>query len=389
MSAPSMNAFHVVTQPQEIVFGAGSIKDLAVYVERTRWQRLMICASPSTRRNGQLDRIETMLGSRAVATYEQVRPHVQEAQVAEASALAGNCHVDAVMGIGGGSAIGMAKAISFALEEGSGTVPGGTAPAAGGLVPVIAIPTTYAGSEMTPIFGVTRAGETPRKTTVRDPKITPRLVIYDPELTLDLPPQITASTGVNALAHCVEALYSVARNPLATAAARSGLEYIARALPQCTENGSDLAARSDMLIGSHLSALALSSTQMGLHHGLCHVLGGSANVPHGYANSIILPHAMAFNADAAGAELAQVALVMGWSGGGEADDKQGAARRAVDGMYGFIGRLDLPQRLRDVGVPEGDLGRLAALSLQSRAVQDNPKRVVDAAQLEVLLRAAW
>src|SRR5262249_46312525 len=155
------------------------------------------------------------------------------------------------------------------------------------------IPTTYAGSEMTPVYGITHTDQNPpRKITVRDPKIAPKLVIYDPELTLNLPPEVTASSGINAMAHCVEALYSIARNPMATAAAQSGIGHITRALPRCTANGSDGEARREMLIGSHLAAFALFTTTMGLHHGLCHVLGGSANVPHGIANAIILPHAM-------------------------------------------------------------------------------------------------
>jgi alcohol dehydrogenase class IV len=144
-----------------------------------------------------------------------------------------------------------------------------------------------------------------------------------------------------------------------------------------------------MLTGSHLAAFALSLTQMGLHHGLCHVLGGSANVPHGYANSIILPHAMAYNEEAAAPELAQVAQAMGLSFNGHEGDERSAAHRAVDGVHDFIGGLGLPQRLRDVGIQEGDLPRLAALALQSRTVQDNPRRVDGAAQLEAVLRTAW
>src|SRR5262249_14193370 len=149
--------------------------------------------------------------------------------------------------------------------------------------------------------------------------------------------QMTASSGINALAHCVEALYSITRNPLATAAAQSGIKHITRALPVCTTNGADLEARSEMLIGAHLAGLALATTTMGLHHGLCHVLGGSANVPHGIANSIILPHAMQFNLDATAPQLALVAHTMGLCS--ESQDDLAAAQTAVDGVFKFIGGL--------------------------------------------------
>jgi alcohol dehydrogenase class IV len=383
-----VNTFHLVTYAQEIIAGPGSIDQLADAVERFGWQRLMVCASPSMRRAGYLDTLMRTPGNRLVASYEHVQSHVQDCQLAEALTFAEERQIDAVIGLGGGSPIGMAKAVSFTLEERRRGRPAkATYPTEQPLVPVIAIPTTYAGSEMTSVYGVTHTGDTPRKITVRDPKITPKLVIYDPNLTLDLPPQMTASSGINALAHCIEALYSITRNPLATAAAQSGIEHIWRALPVCTTNGANQEARSEMLIGAHLAGLALSMTTMGLHHGLCHVLGGSANVPHGIANSIILPHAMQFNLDATVPQLTLVARAMGLCS--DDHDDQAAAGAAVEGVFKFIGALGLPQRLRDAGILESDLPRLAELALQSRAVQDNPKPITDIAQIESVLRAAW
>jgi alcohol dehydrogenase class IV len=283
----------------------------------------------------------------------------------------------------------MAKAVSLALEEQRSGRPARAAyPTAQPLIPVIAIPTTYAGSEMTPIYGVTHTGDSPpRKITVRDAKITPKLVIYDTDLTLNLPAQITASSGINALAHCIEALYSISRSPLATAAALQGIRFIIQALPRCTTDGFDKEARSDMLAGSHLAAYSLAVTTMGLHHGLCHVLGGSANVPHGIANCIILPHAMRFNLDATAPQLALAAEPMGLR-----TDRQSefaSAEAVVDHVNRFIGQLGLPQRLRDAGVKEQQLPELAQLALQSRAVRDNPKPVTEAVQIEAILQAAW
>ncbi len=384
-----MQAFHCTFHAQEVIFGAGSIAGLSEAVDRFGCQRMLICTSRSQRRNGHLGRIEDELSERLAATCEQVQPHVPDFQVAEALALAEDKRVDALIGLGGGSAIGLAKAVSFALDErrtGQDARP--ARPIDRPRVPVIAIPTTYAGSEMTPVYGVTHhADGAARKITVTDPKIAPRLVVYDPALTLDLPPEMTASTGINALAHCIEAMYSVTRNPLSTAAARDGVRYIAAALPRCYATGDDLKARTEMLVGAHLAGMALATVAMGLHHGLCHVLGGAAGVPHGIANSIVLPHAMRFNLDATAPQLALAAQALGIAPAGQSAVV--AAEAATERVHELIGQLGLPQRLRDVGVSEADLPRLAQLALRSRAVQSNPRTVTDPAEIEAVLRAAW
>ncbi len=213
-----MDEFGYISYAQEIIFGAGSVAQLGDAVERFHVRRLMLCTSGSLRRGGYIKLVEEALGSKLVAVFEHVQPHVPDFQVAEALELASENEIDAVIGMGGGSPIGLAKAISVALEEKrTGQPARATFPTDQPLVPVIAIPTTYAGSEMTPTFGITYKNDgVARKVTLTDAKITPKLVIYDPLLTLNLPPEVTASTGINALAHCIEALYSVTRNPLST-----------------------------------------------------------------------------------------------------------------------------------------------------------------------------
>ena len=313
----------------------------------------------------------SVLGKKLVAVFEHVQPHVQDHQVQEALALAQQKNVDAIIGLGGGSPIGMAKAVGFQSHR-----------------PIIAIPTTYAGSEMTPVYGITHTTESPpRKVTVNDPKITPVLVIYDPELTLDLSPELTASTGINALAHCLEALYSRTRNPLSTAAAVDGVRHINSSLFTSFENGRNLEARSEMLLGSHLAGFSLASVSMGLHHGLCHVLGGTANIPHGIANSIILPHAIRFNADMTAPQLIPAAEAMGISSTGS--NPTGVVEAMAQAIFELTGRMNLPKRLRDAGVDEADLPRLAELAFRNRTVQNNPKGITNVAQLEKLLREAW
>jgi maleylacetate reductase len=343
----------------------------------------MLCTNRSMRAGGHATSVEDQLGERLVAVFDQVHPHVQAGQVDEAVALAYQNGVHAVIGMGGGSPIGMAKAVASRLEAlASGHL------TAQPVVPVIAIPTTYAGSEMTTVYGITYAQETPpRKVTFSDSKIIPKLVVYDPLLTLSLPPEMTASTGINALAHCIEALYSVRRHPVSTAAAIEGVRHIHCALLRCYTNGDDLKARTEMLLGAHLAGFSLAGVTLGLHHGVCHVLGGTANVPHGIANSIILPHAIRFNADATAPQLLPAAETLGISTDGL--DPLQVVEAAADKIFDLVGSMHLPQRLRDAGVKEDDLPHLAQLAFQNRTVQNNPKPVTDAAQLERLLRDAW
>ncbi|HEX8732928.1 MAG TPA: iron-containing alcohol dehydrogenase, partial [Ktedonobacterales bacterium] len=253
-----MEGFRATFPAQEVIFDAGALERLASERDGHGWRRLLLCATAGARMRGQVATIERQLGERLAATFDRVRPHVPAEDVATCVELARERGVDAIIALGGGSAIGLAKATSHALEQ-----PGDTAdtsdPLAPPRAPIIAIPTTYAGSEMTAVYGITRVEEgTPRKLTTREPRITPRLVIYDPLLTLSMPPGATAGTGINAVAHCVEALYSDSRNPRATAAALGGLRMLARALPACVDDGADVAARSEALAGAWLAGTALA-----------------------------------------------------------------------------------------------------------------------------------
>jgi maleylacetate reductase len=386
-----MRAFEYTFYPRDVIFGAGSVDRLGEALDRFGWRRALLCASGSARRAGQVDRIASILGGRLVATFDGVAPHVPVAQVSEAQSLADEFRPNVVIGLGGGSPIGLAKALAHALaSRGADAVSAqaSDADASESSITVAAIPTTYAGSEMTPVFGVTREIDGKlRKVTVTDPRITPRLVVYDPALTLDLPPMITASTGINALAHCVEALYSVTANPLSTATALEGARTIGGALPRCYVAGDNLEARTEMLGGAYLAGTALAGVKMGLHHGLCHVLGGSCGVPHGIANAIVLPQAMRFNLEATAPALARLGVALGIERSGRGDEA--LAEATVEWIGELVERLGLPRRLREAGVGEADLKTLAQLAFANPTVRSNPKPVADVSQLEELLRAAW
>lgn len=363
-----MEQFVYTTYPQQIIFGIGSLAQMETAVSHLH--RLLLLTSPSLQTGGFVARLQNALGPRLAATFEHTLSHVQENQLTEVVELAKSNTIDGVIGLGGGSPIGLAKALSHTLKP---------------HLPVIAIPSTYAGSEMTPIFGVTHqlGGET-RKITVKAPQVVPQLVIYDPDITRLLPPHLTAGTGINALAHCFEALYSITRNPLSTAVSLQGIQAIHHALPLCVADGQNMAARSEMLRGAHLAGASLATADMGLHHGLCHTLGGTAGLPHGVANSIMLPHAIRFNADTVAAQLAPAADLWNIPGA----PQQMRALALADGVFEWIGRLGLPQRLRDMGVSQKDLRRLAETAVKSSAVQKNPKPAT-LADLETIFHAAW
>lgn len=369
--------FAYSTVAQRIVFGAGELQGLGAHLDHLGARRALLLTSGSYVRNGVAERARAALGARLAAVFAAVQPHVPDATVAAAAALAARCGADVVIALGGGSAVGTAKAVAAARREPAGA----SAPLA-----VAAVPTTYAGSEMTPIYGVTSSAGG-RKVTTTDPRVTPALVLYDPDLTLDVPAELSAATGINALAHCVEGVYSTTRSPVTTATALAGIAAIYRALPRCVADGRDREARSEMLAGAYLAGTTIANARIALHHGLCHVLGGTAGVPHGVANSVMLPHAMRFNLPVCAPELAAVARAMGLSVAGLCE--QDATAAAVERVAALIEQLGLPRRLRDAGVAADELPRLAAIALTSAAVQANPRAVTEASQLEAVLRAAW
>ena len=349
----------------------------------------MLCTTPHLRQNGIMTLVEKVCGDVLVFSYDKVEPHVPDYQVEEVVSLAGQHSIDAIIGLGGGSPIGMAKAVSLELEAKQCERGQASSASAHPGFPILAIPTTYAGSEMTPVYGVTR--EQPdgskRKVTVRDSRVAPTVIIYDSELTINLPPGMTAATGINALAHCIEAIYSVTRNPLSTSAARSGIYHINRSLLNCYRNGADLDARKEMQLGAHLAGASLATVTMGIHHGTGHVLGGTAGVPHGFANCIVLPHAIRFNADTVASQLALSAEAMGILSDDKSDHE--IALEMADYVDELIGQMGMPQRLRDVGVSQSNLPRLAENMLKSQAVADNPKSVTSVEQTLPYLEAMW
>ena len=333
-----------------VVFGDGTLGRIAAEMERLGRSRAFLLSTPGHR--GLSDRVAEALGPLAVGRFAGAEMHtpvaVTEAALGDWEAARADC----LVALGGGSTIGLGKAI--AVRTGADQ---------------IAVPTTYAGSEMTDILGETAEG---KKTTRRDPGILPEVVIYDVALTLGLPPAMTATSGMNALAHAVEALYAPDRNPVLTLMAGEAVRALGAALPMLAAKPGDRGARELALYAAWLAGAALGGTTMGLHHKLCHVLGGSFGLPHSATHAVILPHAAAYNAAAAGALLAPVA---GLGAGGP-----GAA------LFGLARRIGAPLALRDLGMAEADLDRAAGLAVERPYA--NPRPVARDA-VRALLGRAW
>ncbi|HSP52599.1 MAG TPA: maleylacetate reductase [Cryobacterium sp.] len=313
--------------------------------------RVMVIA---TRR--ELERsAEVLAGIRAVLVFDEVVQHVPAEAAERAHRAAQAAGIDVVVALGGGSAIGLAKILALRSDRPAG-------------LSIVAVPTTYSGSEATAVWGLVLNGV---KTTGFDPRVLPGTVIYDAALTRTLPRELSASSALNALAHGVDALWAPGANPVSALIAVEGIRMLARALPRIAESGG---GREDALYGAYLAASAFSSAGSGLHHKICHVLGGTFGLPHAQTHAIVLPHVVALNAPAAPEAEARIAAALG-------------SRSAVDGLLALRDSVHAPTALRDFGFLESDIGRAVALILP--AVPASNPRSVTSADLTVLLRNAW
>ena len=332
------------------IVGAGALAKLPEELARLGATRALVLSTPEQKESAQS--VKSALGPRAAGLYDKAAMHVPTEIAEEARRIARELGADCCVTVGGGSTTGLGKAIALTST-----------------LPILAVPTTYAGSEMTPIYGITEGGA---KKTGRDVRVLPRAVVYDPNLTLSLPPRLSAASGMNAIAHAVEALYSHEGNPIISLMAEEGIRAMAAALPKILQQPKDLNARGDALYGAWLCGIALGSAGMALHHKLCHVLGGSFNLPHAETHSIVLPHAVRYNQAAAPDAMARI-------------EKAIQAKDAAAGIFDLEKKLGLPLRLADIGMKEADLERAARIATE--APYPNPRKVEYAPVLELLRNA--
>lgn len=322
-----MRAFNYTGLPARVVFGFGTLSQLPAEIGTLGASRaLVLCTAGHAAQGHELARSPGVL---AAGVFAAAAMHTPIEVTERALQYLHTCKADCIVALGGGSATGLSKALALRTD-----------------LPQIVIPTTYAGSEATPVVGETRNGQ---KTTHRSLAVLPEVILYDVELSMGLPPAISAASGLNAMAHAVEALYAQDRNPLTSNLAVQSIAAFSSALPAIMEQPADREARSDALFGAWLGGVCLASVGMALHHKLCHTLGGSFNLPHAETHAVLLPYTAAYNAIAAPEAMASVAAALGCAD-------------AAQGLYAFARRLGIPASLQAIGMPESGLARAADLA---------------------------
>jgi maleylacetate reductase len=346
----AMNNFVYAAHPSRIIFGEGTVTRVRDEVEQLGCARAVVLCTPN--QQGAAGRISELLGPLSAGVHGGAVMHVPVESVDRALADIQGRNADCLVAFGGGSTVGLAKALALRTA-----------------LPIIAIPTTYAGSEVTPIYGITEGSI---KRTGRDPVVLPKAVIYDPCLSHALPVQVSVNSGLNALAHAAEALYAHDRNPITDMMATAGIEALGKALPAIKLDPQSMEARSKALYGAWLCGTVLGQTSMGLHHKLCHTLGGSFNLPHAETHAVVLPHALAYNRQFAQPAMERIAAALG-------------VQDAAQGLHNLAAELGAPLSLRELGMNEDGLDKAADLAVQS--VYPNPRALERGAIRELLQRA--
>jgi maleylacetate reductase len=346
-----VRAFVYNSQPSRVVFRAGALDELAAEIERLGAHRALVLSTPEQRASAE--DVSKRLGTRSAGVYDRAVMHVPIETADAARLVATSLNADCCVAVGGGSTIGLGKAIALTSD-----------------LPILAIPTTFAGSEMTPIYGITVQGQ---KKTGRDARVLPKTVIYDPLLTMTLPVKIAGPSGMNAIAHCVEALYAQDANPITSLMAEESIRTLATSLPRVVAKPDDLNARTEALYGAWLAGACLGNVGMALHHKLCHTLGGSYNLPHAETHTVILPHAVQYNRDAAPKAMVRITLAL-----------EGAD--AAGGLYDLAKAIGAPLALRDLGMKESALDEAAQLATQNPYYNPRP---IERAAIRQLLQDAW
>lgn len=346
-----MRPFTYVGVPGRVVFGSGTLDRVADEVKALGCRRALVLSTPQ--QAGAARELADRLGSLSAGLFTEAAMHTPVEITERAMQVVRDVEADCTVALGGGSTTGLGKAIALRTD-----------------LPQIVIPTTYAGSEATPILGETRDGV---KTTQRSAKILPEVILYDIDLTLTLPPGLSATSGMNAIAHAVEGLYTEDANPIVSLMAEEGIRALAAALPSIAQDPSDREARSDALYGAWLCGVVLGSVGMALHHKLCHTLGGTFDLPHADTHTVVLPHAAAFNAPAAPEAMARAARALG-------------AANAPQGLYDLAQRIGAPLALKDIGMPEEGLDRATDMAVANPYWNPRP---VDRAGVRALLDDAF
>ncbi|GAA5932575.1 hypothetical protein JCM3775_005966 [Rhodotorula graminis] len=354
-----MHPFTYNALPARVLFGWGTSSQVASEVQRLGCSRALVLTTPQQVDAG--NKVKADLGHLAVGIYSNATMHTPMDVTRDALKRAQDLGADCCVSVGGGSTIGLGKALALHSPDDA-------------KLKNIVIPTTYAGSEATPIIGQTENDKDgkPLKTTQKTTKVLPETIIYDIDLTLSLPPQMTVTSGLNAVAHAVEALWAVEANPIISNLAIQGIEAIGRSLPLIKQDPQSRDGRSDALFGAWACGTCLGAVGMSLHHKLCHTLGGSFGMPHAETHTVILPHAVAYNAPYAEDAVARVAKALGVS-------------NAAQGLFDLAKDNGAPVSLKELGFKEEDIEKAADIAV--KAPYPNPAPLDKAKLLELLTNA--
>ncbi len=375
--------------PTKIVFGENTVLDIGIEVESLKCKRALIVTDRDLAKNTDLpEKVKRALGPLCVGVFSDVEPDSGLHIVNRGANLGRELKADCLVSVGGGSAIDTAKGMAILLKEG-----GRLQDYAGFQVlsrpqtPHLVIPTTAGtGSEVT-YLAVIKDHEENRKLLFGDYHILPNVAILDPKMTEGLPPRLTAATGMDAMSHAIEALHSLQREPMADGLALHAIRLIKEFLPRAVENGKDMVARGQMLIAANIAGAAFSNAQVGMVHALAHSVGARFSVHHGLANSILLPPCLRFNADACGEIYLNILSAFGVNA--KKIEPSQAGGMVADKIAEFTMRLGLPQRLREVGVPEEGLRECSELALSDGAIVYNPKFISDSTEVLKVFQEAW
>lgn len=346
-----MYSFVYNALPSRVIFGSGTISMLKSEVERAGCRRAFLLSTPEQAES--LHRIAASLGPLAAGIFTQAAMHTPADVTENAARQAQECGADCTVSFGGGSSTGLGKAIALRTD-----------------LTQIAVPTTYAGSEVTPIIGETKDGV---KVTQRSLKVLPEIVIYDVYFTLTLPRRLSVTSGTNAIAHAVEALYAQDRNPVISMIAEQAIAAMGHALPAIVADPQNRDARAQALYGAWLCGMCLGSVGMALHHKLCHVIGGAFDLPHADTHTVILPYALSYNAGAAPEADAAVARALG-------------GRNGTSALVALAAKLGSPRSLKSLGMPQAGIARAADLAVQHPYWNPRP---IERDAVEALIAAAW
>ncbi|NNC14583.1 iron-containing alcohol dehydrogenase [Corallococcus exiguus] len=377
--------------PTRIVFGAGALQKLPAHAARLNMKRPLLVTDAGVVKAGLAARVADVLKGAGLecAVFDRVEPNPTERDVF-AGLEAYRAHkADGIVALGGGSALDAGKLVQLLTTHEPplsryDDAKGGDQYVRDDLPPLIAIPTTAGTGSEVGRSGVVTLADTGRKTVIFSPHLLPKAAVIDPELTLGLPPSVTAATGMDALTHCIEAYVANGFHPLADAVAIDGVMRVGRSLVTAVKEGRDLAARTDMMVAAMEGAMAFQKG-LGASHALAHALTPISNVPHGLANAIVLPAVMEFNRAACTARLARIATALGDTSNAR---EEVLAANAIDRVRKLAASVGIPTRLREAGVQEKDLEHIAQKAFQDASHQGNPRTVTEA-DLLAMAREAY